>query len=72
MPQIAKIIDAACMKHLERTLPVELMLEIFKRAKWGMTHAEALAHRLALMKERKFFVNDLNEIWERDYSLCEH
>jgi hypothetical protein len=31
----------------------------------GMSHADALAVRLALMKERKFFIDHHNEIWER-------
>ncbi|MEU7025901.1 DUF4246 domain-containing protein [Streptomyces sp. NPDC046275] len=38
-----------------------------------MTLAEARAYREELMKERKFFVDEHNEqLYEREFSLCEH
>ncbi|MQY20454.1 hypothetical protein [Nocardia macrotermitis] len=38
-----------------------------------MTLAEAKEHRAQLMHERKFFVDTHNEeIYEREFSLCEH
>jgi hypothetical protein len=40
--------------------------------KTGITHEEALDHRLKLMKERKFTVDKDNKEFEREYTLCEH
>lgn len=38
-----------------------------------MTLEEAKGHREQLMRERKFFVNEHNEqLYEREFSLCEH
>lgn len=38
-----------------------------------MTYEQACTHRNELMKERKFMINDLTEnIYEREFSLCEH
>jgi hypothetical protein len=38
-----------------------------------ISEEEAIEHRANLMKQRKFFVDELNqEVFEREYSLCEH
>ncbi|MFD6456140.1 DUF4246 family protein, partial [Nocardia sp. NPDC060220] len=38
-----------------------------------MTAAQADAFRTELMRERKFFVDEHNnELYEREFSLCEH
>ena len=59
-------------KRMGKQLPKEMVMYIIEKAKYGFTWEEALQHRLNLMKERKFFVNDQNEEMEREYSLCEH
>jgi hypothetical protein len=48
------------------------MTMILERANWGFTKAEAHAHREALMKERKYYVNANNTQRERQFSFCEH
>jgi hypothetical protein len=57
---------------LMTALPLVLVNVIEEYAKTGFTREEALEIRRELMKERKFFVDKHNEVWEREYSLCEH
>ena len=59
-------------KREEGLLPVELLVEILKRSKWGFRKEEAEDHRKKLMHERKYFVDINNRVWERRYSFCEH
>lgn len=62
-----------CVNARQKTpLPPELLALIMKHVKWGFTLDEALAHRLALMQERKYFVGANNKLWEREFSFCEH
>ena len=37
-----------------------------------ISREEAERHREILMRHRKYFVNQLNEVFERPFSLCEH
>lgn len=53
-------------------LPRELVKYIVDLAKWGMTKEEAHRHREVLMKERKYYVDENNRLWQRNYSFCEH
>ncbi|KAG0313777.1 hypothetical protein BG000_005747, partial [Podila horticola] len=54
-------------------LPAELIQEIEKLVDWPMEMEEALALRLELMQERKYFVNTQNvTMFERKFYLCEH
>jgi hypothetical protein len=57
---------------LPSALPLVLLNVIGGYARQGFTKEEALEIRRELMKERKFFVDKHNEVWEREYSLCEH
>ena len=65
-------------KSFGKTLPKDVALLILHYAKWGFTMEEAKKHRLELMKERKYFVDNQNMEYEddvdeeREYSLCEH
>ncbi len=54
------------------SMPRDILLKILRNSHNGMTLAQAKAHRSALMKERKVFINRNNEEMEREYSLCEH
>ncbi|KAL3691358.1 hypothetical protein R1sor_005009 [Riccia sorocarpa] len=56
----------------DKRIPFPIIDEIVSRAKVGMTIEEARRHRLELMKERKYKIDEDNEEWEREYSLCEH
>jgi len=38
----------------------------------GFTADEAVHHRAELMRQRKFFINEKNQEWQREFSLCEH
>lgn len=57
---------------LKIEFPPELVRYILGFAKCGFTLEEAKAHRLELMKERKYYVDANNRIWERSFSFCEH
>ncbi|KAG0084442.1 hypothetical protein BGZ93_001240 [Podila epicladia] len=55
-----------------RKLPQELMDQVDKLVEWPIELGETLAHRLELMKERKFFVGETNQhMFERPLYLCE-
>jgi len=60
------------IKRLKIEFPPELIKIIVGFAKYGFTPEEALAHRLELMKERKYYVDANNRVWERSFSFCEH
>ena len=54
-------------------LPELVRMNIDKYSGWPMSLKEAKEHRLKLMEERKFYVNERNELlFERQISLCEH
>lgn len=53
--------------------PNELSEKILDLLDWPLSLEEAKKHREELMKERKFFVKQNNELlFERPFSLCEH
>ncbi|KAG0083103.1 hypothetical protein BGZ92_011076 [Podila epicladia] len=61
------------MLEAARKLPTELMQEIDRLVDWPIEMEEALSHRLELMNERKYFVNEQNQnMFERHFYLCEH
>jgi hypothetical protein len=68
---VARALIEATVKH-KVSLPSEIIHHILKLAKWGFTWEEAKAHREKLMWERKYYVTATNEIWERNFSFCEH
>jgi len=53
-------------------IPQEVLEKIADYCKTGLSKKEAEEHRLALMKERKYVTDNMNQQWERRYSLCEH
>eukprot|EP01127_Copromyxa_protea_P001565 TRINITY_DN1152_c1_g1_i7.p1 TRINITY_DN1152_c1_g1~~TRINITY_DN1152_c1_g1_i7.p1 ORF type:complete len:470 (-),score=101.75 TRINITY_DN1152_c1_g1_i7:242-1651(-) len=53
-------------------LPDDIVSYICSYAKWGFTKEEAEEHRLKLMNHRKYYRDSENQIWEREYSFCEH
>jgi hypothetical protein len=70
-PVIVHSLVASSVQHGVR-LPPEIMVHILKLAKWGFTKEEANAHREALMKERKYYIDANNRQWQRSFSFCEH
>ncbi len=68
---VARALIEATVKH-KVSLPSEIIHHILKLAQWGFTWEEAKEHREKLMWERKFYVTATNEIWERNFSFCEH
>ncbi|KAG0332610.1 hypothetical protein BG004_001173 [Podila humilis] len=61
------------MEEVERRLPLELVEEIEKLVDWPISMEEAKEHRLELMEERKYFVEEgSRETFERSFYLCEH
>jgi len=58
--------------RFKMVVPFELLEKIADYCKSGMSESEAEEHRLKLMKERKYKIDAMNEVWERTYSLCEH
>ena len=56
----------------KQVFPREIVMKIIDLCKIGFTWKEAKKHRKELMKERKFFVKNMNELMERSFSLCEH
>jgi len=58
---------------LVRKLPPELRDLVFDWVDDPMPLEEAKVHRQKSMDERKFIMNNVNEIvFEREFSLCEH
>jgi hypothetical protein len=57
---------------LPTTMPSVIIRIIAEYMSSGMTHREALAVRASLMNERKYFVDEHNQQWQREFSLCEH
>ncbi|MGW4631603.1 DUF4246 domain-containing protein [Nocardia sp. NPDC004415] len=62
---------------IDPTTPITSTTDIPPQQPWSptitMTRAEAEAFREELMKERKYFVDEHNEdLYEREFSLCEH
>ena len=54
-------------------IPDEIREKVVGYLDWPMTTEEAAAHRLELMEERKYFVDTTtSEVYEREFSLCEH
>eukprot|EP01097_Dermamoeba_algensis_P011482 TRINITY_DN8906_c0_g1_i1.p1 TRINITY_DN8906_c0_g1~~TRINITY_DN8906_c0_g1_i1.p1 ORF type:complete len:513 (+),score=136.73 TRINITY_DN8906_c0_g1_i1:65-1603(+) len=53
-------------------LPRELVEGIAEVSNWPMSMKSAKEHREELMKERKYFIGVNTEIFEREFSMCEH
>ena len=54
-------------------LPKDMTNMIADKTEWHFPHDFALASRLKLMEERKYFVEqNTKERFEREFSLCEH
>jgi hypothetical protein len=59
-------------QRLGVSLPKDVVLYILSFAKVGFSQQEAQDIREKLIKERKFETDELNKLWERKFSLCEH
>eukprot|EP00803_Ostreobium_quekettii_P000769 evm.model.scf_646.7 EVM.evm.TU.scf_646.7 scf_646:71708-73257(-) len=58
---------------LRGIFPQTITDRVSKAMDWPVRLEEAKRHREELMKERKFFVNEATtELFEREFSLCEH
>jgi len=57
---------------MDASIPKAVVGVILEYLEYGYTFKEAEKNRLKLMKERKVFVDDMNQEYERTYSLCEH
>ncbi|KAL7746244.1 hypothetical protein RI367_008385 [Sorochytrium milnesiophthora] len=71
-PRARRLLDKAFNAKLGQRCPPELLQEVMKHAGSGMTLAQAHAHRLVLMHERKYERDAGNIEYLREYSLCEH
>ncbi|KAF9354695.1 hypothetical protein BGX34_010854 [Mortierella sp. NVP85] len=60
------------MLEVIEKLPPELVVAIDRMVDWPIGLEEAKEHREELMKERKYFVKSMKEMFERPFSLCEH
>ncbi|BBN14296.1 hypothetical protein Mp_6g10480 [Marchantia polymorpha subsp. ruderalis] len=72
MPKQLELMSLVADRLTGKRIPPVIIHDIVSRAKSGMTMVEARRHRLELMKERKYKVDQNNQAWERDYTLCEH
>ncbi|KAL3691666.1 hypothetical protein R1sor_005317 [Riccia sorocarpa] len=72
VPELVNLMSLIVKRVVGKFFPLPLVQEIVSRAKSGLTLAEARRHRLELMRERKYKIEQDNEEWEREYSLCEH
>jgi len=71
-PMVASSINEVTQSLIRTKLPTEVVARILEFAKWGLTLDEAKQHRLELIKERKYYVDKNNKLWERNFSFCEH
>jgi len=71
-PVLIRLIDSVTTQLIGRTLPKEVFELLLSLAKWGFTWEEAKQHRLQLMQERKYYIDENNRRWERSFSYCEH
>ncbi|KZO98547.1 hypothetical protein CALVIDRAFT_27422 [Calocera viscosa TUFC12733] len=71
-PYVYNALDMACRRATGAGLPVELAIDICEMARVGMRRADAERHRRRLMDDRRAAVDEVNEVWEEDYGLCEH
>ena len=73
-PIYCKLLEEISRKILidGREFPLEIIFHILSYTKIGFSELKAKKYQLRLMKQRKFYVNAMNETLEREYSLCEH
>jgi len=53
-------------------LPSVVSALVCEYAQNGLTLDDAKHHRAELMRQRKYHVDEQNNEWEREFSLCEH
>lgn len=58
------------LKRLNVFLPKDIIKAIVNFSRIGFTMEEALEHKQKLLKERMYFINEMNEEIERDYSTA--
>lgn len=71
-PVVEKCLKEVEERHLSVPLPEDITKLIMGYAKWGFTKEEAEVHRQKLMHNRKFYVDANNDMWQREFSFCEH
>lgn len=71
-PAVLECLAEASKRYLKAELPPEILDLILSYTKWGFTKEEADAHRIKLMNNRKFYIGANNNMWQREYSFCEH
>ncbi|KAL4254205.1 DUF4246 domain-containing protein [Pleurotus pulmonarius] len=72
VPTLRILLPRVCKQVIGKTLPPELVELIVGEGVYGMSREHAEMHRRAFMDDRKAKVVDENEIFEGEYSLCEH
>ncbi|KAL3691663.1 hypothetical protein R1sor_005314 [Riccia sorocarpa] len=72
VPELVHLMSLIAKRVHGKFFPLPLVQEIVSRAKSGLTLAEAKRHRLELMREREYKIENNNEVWEWEYSLREH
>jgi len=71
-PQILWNLNYVCKSLTKRGLPKEIASKIAEHGKYGFTWEEAEEHRKRLMDTRKYYMDVNNQLWEREFSFCEH
>ncbi|KAG5221930.1 4-coumarate CoA ligase [Salix suchowensis] len=72
MPTLRVLLPKACKQVIGKTLPPELVELIVGEDVYGMSREQAEMHRRDFMADRKAKVADENDIFDGEYSLCEH
>ncbi|KAL0961441.1 hypothetical protein HGRIS_006386 [Hohenbuehelia grisea] len=72
VPTLHAILPRICQQITGKVLPPELVDLIINSRDLGLTREMAERHRRAFMEDRKIKVSEENEMWESEYSLCEH
>ncbi|KAF4583610.1 hypothetical protein EYR38_002365 [Pleurotus pulmonarius] len=71
-PTLRILLPMACKQVIGKTLPPELVELILREDVYGMSREQAEMHRRDFMADRKAKVADENDIFDGEYSLCEH
>ncbi|KAL0961447.1 hypothetical protein HGRIS_006392 [Hohenbuehelia grisea] len=72
LPTLHVLLPWVCQQITGKRLPPNLVDLISSSGALGLTREMAEYHRHAFMEDRKIKVSDENEMWESQYSLCEH
>eukprot|EP01025_Chloroclados_australasicus_P046513 TRINITY_DN5129_c1_g1_i4.p1 TRINITY_DN5129_c1_g1~~TRINITY_DN5129_c1_g1_i4.p1 ORF type:complete len:314 (+),score=33.23 TRINITY_DN5129_c1_g1_i4:268-1209(+) len=70
--KVAVELQKVALRKIGRSLPEVAAQKILQGAKVGFTLEEAQQHRVGLMRDRKFYKDEMNREILRDIELCEH